>query len=578
MPDSPELVLVDSFDEAEAFVRWLGERRPILGVDLETGGASLKDAALSPYHGRIRLAQFGDPRTGWAIPYDEWKGLVRHALDVYDRPMVAHNMKFDASFLEADGLTVKRELWHDTMLMCHLFDSHGPKALKPAATLYVAPWASAGQAELRSAMHRSKWTWDTVPTGFPAYWMYAALDTSITAMLAEELWPRIQDARDAYELELAVTWVILDMEARGMHIDVPYVVEAREVLAAELKDITDRYPDTNLLASRAVITALQAEGATFVKRTPKGNISLDNEALELIDHPLARDTTRARYLTKVIGTWFDEMLTWQVDGVLHPNVRTLGAEKTGRMSITRPAAQTFPRKPLVRDALIPREGNQLILADYSGQEMRVFAHYAGETAMLEAMRNGIDMHTFTAMSVYGVEVPSKAQRQIGKGANFAKVYGAGIAKFAEQMGITYAEAEAFLRKYDMMFPGVTKFQSRVISTIHKRKVNGFGYVISLGGRRIVVPVDMAYKGVNYLIQGSCADITKQAMVRADRLGIGQFLILPVHDELIWDVPRDMVEDVIPLIHEAMERTDLRVPLPVDIKVVDRWGDAYREAA
>lgn len=578
MPDVPELVLVDSFDEAEAFVRWLGERRPVLGVDLETGGASLADAALSPFHGRIRLAQFGDPRTGWAIPYDEWKGLVRHALDVYDRPMVAHNMKFDASFLTSDRLTVKRELWHDTMLMCHLFDSHGPKALKPAATKYVAPWAAQGQVELKVAMRKRKWTWDTVPTAFEPYWMYAALDTSITAMLAEKLWPHVQYARDAYELELAVTWVLMDMEARGMRVDVDYLVEARATLADELDTIVARYPDVNLLASRSVITALAEAGATFTKRTAKNNVSLDDEALAAIDHPLARDTQRARYLSKVIGTWFDEMLTWQVDGVLHPNVRSLGAEKTGRMSINRPAAQTFPRKPLVRDALIPREGNQLILADYSGQEMRVFAHFAGEQSMLDAMAGGMDMHTYTAAQVYGVDVPTKEQRQVGKGANFAKVYGAGIAKFAEQMGITYAEAEAFLRKYDALFPGVTKFQKRVIATIYKRGVNGMGYVTSIEGRRIVVPVDMAYKGVNYLIQGSCSDITKRAMVTADRLGIGQFLILPVHDELIWDVPRDMVADVIPLIHESMERTDLRCALPVDIKVVDRWGDAYREAA
>lgn len=578
----PEMVLVDSWDEAQAFMAWLDERRPILAYDIETGAdpwhIGLKDAPLSPYHGRIRLAQFGDARTGWAFPYDEWKGVVRQVLADYTGPMVGHNVKFDVGFAEADGLEVHREQFHDTMTMCHLYDSQGPKGLKPAAAMYVAPWAMRGQLELKQAMRKAKWDWESVPTAFEAYWMYAAMDTSITAMLAEELWPKIQYAREAYELELAVTWVLLDLEARGMRIDVPYIQRARDELFAELTGILDRYPGMNMMSSRQVIDALAREGVTLSKRTAKGNVSLDNDALAAVDHPLARDVSQARWLTKVIGTWFDEMLTWQVDGILHPNVNPLGAEKTGRMSINRPAAQTFPRKPLVRDALIPREGNQFVLADYSGQEMRLFAHFAGERDMLAALNDGMDMHTFTAATVYGVDEPSKAQRQIGKGANFAKVYGAGIEKFAEQMGISYAEAKEFLNKYDVMFPGVTRFQRRVIGVIHSRKQNGRGYVTTLGGRRVKVPVELAYKGVNYLIQGSCADITKRAMVNADRLGIGEFMVLPVHDELIWDVPTDAVDDVIPLIREAMERDDLRCPLPVDIKTVGRWGDAYRDAA
>jgi DNA polymerase-1 len=569
VPDGVELILVDSFEEVEAFMRWLGERRPILGFDLETSG-------LDPYRERIRLAQFGDGATGWAVPYQDWRGLIKEVMTRYDQPMVAHNAKFDCSFLEHDEIQVPRHLLHDSMTMLHLFDSQGPKALKQGAKRHVGGWSVRGEQELKMGMKKAKWTWATVPVDFEPFWSYGALDTVLTARLAEALWPKIQPYREAYELELAVTWVLLDLEQRGIRVDLDYIHRAITPLQEQLLDIEDRWPGINLHSSTQVVKALEADGVRLIKRTQKGNTSLDDEVLQTVDHPLAVDTLEARSKKKIITTYFEPFLRWSVDDILHPNINPLGAEKTGRMSITRPGMQTLPRKKIVRDAIIPRDGNSLIAADYQGQEMRVMAHYCGDKRMLEAYHAGQDLHTYTASQIYGVEEPSKEQRRIAKQSGFAKIYGAGYKKFALTAGIPVGEAKSFLTRYDQMFPGVSQFMRKAVNAVHERDEGGFGYVMTIGGRKVRVPVSKAYVAVNYTIQGSCSDITKRAMVDADRAGLSDYMILPVHDEILWDVPSHNVDGIVPEIKAVMERTDLRVPLPVDINIGDRWGAFYDE--
>src|SRR6185369_6285088 len=179
--DDVQLTLVQDFSEVENLLRWLGERRPILGVDIETSGLSFA-------HDRIRLVQFGDAKRGWALPYDEWKGVVRHVLSRYDGKIVLQHAKFDASFLQRDGLPFPWERTHDTMMMSFLVDSLGPKGLKPAAALYVDPRARSGESELKRAMVINRWGYGDIPIEHPLYWSYAALDTCLTAMLAESLW------------------------------------------------------------------------------------------------------------------------------------------------------------------------------------------------------------------------------------------------------------------------------------------------------------------------------------------------------------------------------------------------------
>lgn len=541
-----------------------------MAVDVETTG-------LDPWRDRVRLCQFGDARTGWALPYRDWRGVVRHVLETYEGPLVAHNMKFDTSMLEQDQLEVPRHRFHDTMTMCHLVDSHGPKGLKQAAKRYVGAGAGRGEMELKAAMKSAKWTWETIPDDFETYWSYGALDTVLTARLAERLWRDVQPYREAYELEMAVTWVLLDMEQRGARIDVEYCDRMYDELQAELRSIIARYPeDFNILSHTQVLNVLMAEGFKFTKLTKNGNPSLTDDVLAEIDHPLARDARRARRCDKFSTTYFGAYLKYEVDGIVHCNVNPLGADKTGRMSISRPSMQNIPRLRSLRDAFIPREGNRLVLTDYQAQETRLIAHFAREQNMIDAFNRGEDIHTFVASMVYGVplEDVQKEQRRRAKQCGHARNYGAGGAKLAITAGIPDREGKEFARLYDRAFPRIQPFNLAVQRAIRDREQDGYGYVMSYSGRKIRVPVKKAYVGTNYLIQGSGSDALKRGLVNADRAGIGEFAVLPVHDEVVWDIPEGEIEEVLPIIRESFEHQDLQVPLPIEHKIVSSWGEAY----
>jgi DNA polymerase-1 len=567
---SVDLTLVESYDEVQSLMRWLGERRPILGVDIETSGLSLA-------HDRVRLVQFGDARHGWAIPYDEWRGVVRHILDVYEGKIVLHQAKFDASFLLRDGLTFPWERTHDTYIMSFLVDSLGPRGLKPAAALYVDPAARAGEAELKKAMTQNRWGYHDVPITHPLYWSYAALDTSITALLAETLWPRVQAYRAAYDLEMACQRVLCDMEMRGVAIDVEYCDVQRARLLIRLEELQAELGGVNFSASAQVAAAVKAEGYELRKLTPTGLPSVEDDVLKILVEAGSRTATlvlEARSTQKLLSAYFENFLGFHADGVLHPHINQLAA-RTGRMSVTEPALQQVPRKALVRDAFVPREGNRLLLVDYDNEELRVAAHFSKDPTMLKAFTEGRSLHDETAARLYGPSY-TRAQRSTAKNAMFAKAYGAGVAKFAATARIPTHEAAQVFSTLDTLYPGLNKTMAAVTSVVRQRSgQDGFGYVQLTDGRRLRVRGDKAYVGFNALIQGSCAVVLKQALVDLDAVGLGAYLALPIHDEVMFDVPIDDLEEVREEVTRVMTREDFTVPLTVQAKVVERWGEPYR---
>ena len=584
--DGIQLTLVESLDELDSFRRWLGERRPILGCDTETTGLSL-------VRDKIRTVQFGDARQGWALAWDDWRGAAREVMEKYREPMVFHHAKYDAGMMIKDGIKFPWERVHDTMPMLHLIDSLGPKALKPAAGLHIGPKARAGQKSLSRAMMRYGWTWATVPVDFPLYWAYGAMDTCITAILAEEIWPKIQPYRDAYDLEIACSRVLCDMEARGVRIDAEYVKTTSAMLSDELEPLLAMLDGVNPNAAGQVIGALVRAGAVLAKRTDKGQLSTDDEVLtELAEQgfEIAGLVLEARSITKIVGTWFRSFLAKRdSDDLIHASINQFaggergGAGKTGRMSVSGDSAlQTLPRKALVRNAIIPREGNSLVPIDYDNQEMRVAAHFSGDERMLRAFAEGRDMHTETAQRIYGTEPCNHdaklkcEHRQVGKTGIFSKTYGAGIPTFAGTVGLPVADAANIYHALDEVYPGLSKTMAQVTRAVQQRarESGGSGYVTLIDGRRLRVPADKSYTGLNYLIQGSCATVLKRALVDLDLAGFGGFMILPIHDEIIFDIPTELVKDIIPQLTQIMTRNDFRAPLTVSASVVQRWGDAY----
>jgi DNA polymerase-1 len=556
-------------DEVDAFMSWLERPRRLLGVDTETTGLSLA-------RDHIRLIQFGDSDEGWALPM-EWAGLARHVLERYDGPMVLQNAKFDAGMLRAAGYPFPWERVHDTRVMLHLHDSLGPQSLKPAAARYLGPWAAFGQQELKKAMAKNKWTWATVPVNFPAYWAYGCLDTVVPVRLAEYLWPKVQYAREAYDLEMACQRVLTEVELRGVRLDVEYVEQAAEALRRSLAERLERLP-VNPNSPRQIVEALEAQGATLSKRTQGGALSVDEEVLAALEQPLAKELLSYRHDKKVLTSYFESFMEHQTDGLLHPSINQLQA-RTGRMSVTNPAMQTLPRDAYVRDAIIPdNEDHVLVLADYDTQELRTTAHFARDTNMINAFLEAQDLHMATALMAFG-EDRAAEMRTPSKNGMYSWVYGARPTKFARTIGITVEEGERIFLGLAEAYPGVARLMAQLIDLVKERAGDGeYGWVQLLDGRRLKVPKEKAYAALNYLIQGSCATVLKQAIVNLDAAGLGHALRLPVHDELVFSLHRDEVEDALPTIRDCMERHDLLVPLTVGIKVVDRWGDPYRKEA
>lgn len=570
MVQDMQLHFISSSDDVHGFLTWLStlSRDEPLSFDTETTG-------LSPYEpgAAVRLVQFGTPDVGWALDMDRWRGLIQDVFKFWNGEWVAHNAKFDINFLKVcEGINVKGTV-HDTMLFSHLINPEQSHALKNLADKYVMPGSSAGQRVLQEAMNENNWTWASVPTDYQMYWAYAALDTTLTRRLFDTfcaMYPHLFASR-SYELETAVMPIYAAMERRGVAVDMQYVnnktIELSQHCAEVDAFILEQFGVKNRNSNQQVAKALIAEGVPLWETTATGLWKLDKEILKACNHPLADAVATARKATKVISTYFDNF-----DAVIHPDVRQCGA-RTGRTQVSKPAMQTLPRGALVRDAIIPREGKYLVSCDKDQVEMRVLAHFCKDPALMAAFLSG-DLHLETARLVYNDPTIQKSdpRRQTAKNSGFAKVYGAGVEQFSRTAGIPIAEGARFLELYDQTFPGVDAFAKATERLVREQiEDDGRHYVEGPFGRRHY-SVDRDYAVLNYLIQGTAAEVFKLDVISLDAAGFGDNLLLVVHDEVIMEVDDpDCLHDI----ERAMTFHEFDVELTASGDVYSRWGDKYR---
>lgn len=577
------LHLVESVDDAQAFLRWLSQSRPILAIDTETSG-------LRPYAGDfVRMVQFGDGGDGWALSSRRWYGVIEQALRSIqaDRlPTVFHNPNFDLHFMDrvAFPLPAMNRV-HDIYTMDHLLNPLLPHKLKMVAERHW-PGAGAGEAVLKEYMRKNRLTWATVPEDAVEYWGYAAIDTVITARLAEELLPKVNNLglRDAYDREMAVRGVAWRMEKRGIRVDLPYVAQLLEVwrmeieqLTAELNDLGVRNPNAN----KQIAQALQlTESWEPDEWTATGVPKLDSAILKGIDSEISRRILRYRRLTKWSSAYLENFLREaDAEGRIHPSINTLQA-RTGRMSYSNPSFQNIPRSRAIHRAIIPSEGNVIYTVDYDSMEARVFSHYAGDQGLIDACNADVDIHTYSARLMYrDPEIGKKdPRRQAAKNGRFCRIYGGGPAKLADTIGVTEAQAREFIANDDITFPGIRTFMRSVEAAARDRQIReGTPYVISVGGRRLAAPSDGLYKLTNYLIQGGCADVLKMKIVEMDAAGLEPSTLLYVHDETVLDVPAGPAgEEIANETARIMGEEEMfRVPLTCAPEgPFNTWGDKY----
>jgi DNA polymerase-1 len=424
----------------------------------------------------------------------------------------------------------------------------------------------------------------------------------ITLEIYETLRPAVEQrglAQLYAEIELPLARVLARMERVGVLIDGAELGRLSELMEGQIAGLTR---EIHALAGKPFnVSSPQQLGRVLfedlklpapVKYGKGKTVSTAADVLEELaaDHEIVRKVLEYRQLTKLKGTYVDALpaLIDPETGRLHTNFNQTGAA-TGRLSSSNPNLQNIPiRTELgreIRAAFVPRPGWKLIVADYSQIELRLLAHMSRDPVLVEAFRNGEDIHTRTAAEVLGIPplaVTAEARRR-AKAVNFGIVYGISPFGLAAQLGIGQREAQAYIESYFARYVGVRKFIDATIADVRRT-----GVARTLFNRERPIP-DMSSRNpnargfaertaVNTPLQGTAADLIKLAMVRIDRemekrTG-GGAMLLQVHDELVFEAPPEEASAIAQLAKREMEQVyKLEVPLLVEVGVGGNWRDA-----
>ena len=593
--DDVEVHLIETLDDAMEFKRWLGTQEAADAIGYDTEGSGL-----SPERDVVRLAQVGGPVHGWAFDWNRWSGIVEDLAKNYEGHIDMWNAKYDYAMTKKMGVEIPQWKIRDGRVATHILEPTKSTALKNAADRLVDPRSSSGARILDMAIKKGGWTWATVPTDFQPYWTYGALDPVLTRRMGDIVFPRVmEDSPKAYELETGVTWVADKMERRGVRIDVQYARDKYDAFmryCAQVEEWTQKEYGVKPGANADVVRVLQEAGWTFTKATASGAVALDKEVLESVDHPLAEAVLQRRRLQKLASTYLNHFINeTDADDLIHPSINTLGFSRnenvrggkgvrTSRMSMSEPNLQNLPAVGrahdaayVVRNCVVARPDHTLIMCDFDQIEMRGLAHVSNEKAMIEAFLSPGDFFLNLATMIYGTPVTDKKdkRRQVTKNSGYAKIYGAGTSKFAQTAGIPEGQAREFLDRFDRLFPGVRRFQDEVQRlAFQNRTAEGVAYVRSpLTNRRQIADQGKEYALVNYLIQGLAAELFKMKLLELDAAGLGDWLVVPVHDEIILDVPNEHVIDAVVTLEKVMNDYDLlSVPVTAGVSFAQRWGE------
>lgn len=590
--------------ELSGFEDFLARGDKVLGLDTETTGLD----TFKPGE-EVRLVQFGNDREAWVLRVDLFADAIRRALR-QPRFFVAHNAPFDLLVVDHHlGVKIEElaDRVFDTRIFAHLLDPRQPHeggaglSLKPLSAIYVDESAPDTQEGLNAVFRTIRnpetgklctkdngWRW--IPIDHPVYVLYAGLDVILATRLFYELSPLIKELGLAHlsKFEHHFQSLVAIMERRGVLIDVDYVERLSEDLAQEAETfqaVAARYGVANVNSTAQIASALLGMGEDLQETTASGALKVDKEVLmpladldrewERIEardpNPLADAVLRAKRAGKWRTSYVDAFRDLKDGGDrLHPKIGTLMA-RTARMSISRPPLQQLPSTDWrVRRAVVADPGNLIISSDYDQVEMRVLAALADVKGIKQAIADGVDLHGFTAELVYGKGF-SKFQRKLMKGVGFGKVYGGGAATLSRQTGADLASVKHAIAEYDRVFPEIKRYSSK----LQRRADYGRREVVTVSGRHLPLDRDRLYSACNYTIQSTARDVLAQAIVDLFDAGLGDYLLLPIHDEILAQAPAAEAEEVAREVGRVMTVDFYGVPLTSTGEVTGKnWGAAY----
>jgi len=598
-----EIHYVETARDLDAFDAWLDANRGLLAFDTETTGLHIYGAAF-----RVRLAQFGCATTAFVLPVETDPAIFAAAKIVLadpSRTFVAHNAPFDLLVADRTGLADLDSLgarMFDTYVLAHLIDPRTEAdggaglSLKPLSTVYVDPTAADTAKGLYAVFHKeykaTKSTgWALIDIDHPLYVLYAGLDVIYAFRLLTELSVLIK-ANGLSALahwEHAVQMVTTRQQRRGLLIDTVYTPRLAAELAEEsvrFADVAAGYGVDNVNSTAQVREALLGMGETLTKKTDSGAFStakgvllpmadLDAREWDRLGmrdpNPLADAVMRSKRASKWGVSYAQAFMDLRDENDrIHPFIKSLAA-RTARMSVSTPPLQQLPSADFtIRRAIIADPGNVIIAADYKSMELRVLAALAGVEAMKRAIVEGRDLHDYTASLIYGDDF-KPPQRRIAKGAGLGKVFGGGATGISEQIGAPYAQVKFALDKYDEVYPEVALYSA----ALQRKARYGKQEVVTPFGRHLPLDRDRAYACVNYAVQSTARDLIAKALLAIEKAGLGDHVLIPVHDEIIAQAPEADAPEVIREIGRLMETTFMGVEIESDTAVYGRsWGHGY----
>jgi DNA polymerase-1 len=601
-PQDGEYRLINTLPAFELFAAEL-ERQSEFALDTETTGVNPIDADL------VGLSFSWNAGTGWylpvrsaygePLPIEPVRARLAPILADASKLKIGQNLKYDLIVLRNAGMPVAGPLF-DTMIAGFVLEpARGSFALDKMVRdllghemVPISELIGKGRQQLRM---------DQVPLDAVAE--YAAEDADYTLRLKELFEPRLKTSDLAplfYETEMPLVSVLTEMEFNGISLDSEFLAKMGERLAARVEELRAAVYELagqpfNLDSPKQLGQILFDKLEFRVVKRTKTARSTDAETLET----LARETEHAlppllleyRELQKLRGTYVDALPRARSarTGRIHTSYHQTGAI-TGRLSSSDPNLQNIPvRTELgrqVRRAFVPREADEvLIVADYSQIELRVLAHFCEDEALIRAFTEQRDVHAFVASQINGVPLDdvTKEMRSRAKTVNFGIIYGQSAFGLAQATGMTRAEAKAFIEAYFERYPRIREFIDRCIEDAKRD-----GDVRTIFGRRRPIPeihsrnrtarAQAERLAVNTVIQGSAADLIKTAMLQLHRRMIDEKLplrmLLQVHDELVFEAPRDRAAEMSAVISDAMSHAlDLKVPLHVDVHSGANWLEA-----
>ena len=489
---------------------------------------------------------------------------------------------------------------YDVMIMSYLInpeqgDHSLPDVAMKFADRYLVSWKQ--RLSDASAGRRAAGVEELDPADVAAHlWQEADVIRELGPALEERL--RRDGLWELYVgMERPLIDVLVETELNGVRLDTAYLAELSHEMDAQIQRLTGEIyrlagEAFNINSPKQLSRILFEKLKLPVLKQTKTGPSTDHEVLEALasEHELVALLLDYRQVTKLKSTYVDALpaLVHPETGRVHTTFNQAVAA-TGRLSSANPNLQNIPVRTeegrRIRKAFIPEGPDWVLLkADYSQIELRVLAHISGDQVLIDAFRQGQDIHVRTASEVFGVppDQVTAEMRSAAKAINFGIVYGISSFGLARGTGLSQQDAQRYIDDYFHRYPGVRRYIDTVIETARER-----GYVTTLFGRRRYLP-DLRSRNwarrsfaertaMNSPIQGTAADIIKLAMVEAHRRlraeGLRARLVLQVHDELVLEVPKEELQRTARVIHDSMAHVvELAVPLVVDVEAGPNWLD------